>query len=318
MPNLVRICSIILAINLTIPLSADTEFQDNVPIGFAEGLLSGPDFGQPTFYSDIVDSFPKFDIPEQFELLGSADLVYVTRVMLRSSLNLEEARALLADKLRTTGFNIAPTINDIPESAGFISLDLPVLPLTFCHDNFGSVSARFREASLASIIVLEHSLAGASPDRNCTDYIRQRSEEVAFIASRRSSGLRGYQPRMVMPQPPADNKMSYGTGTRYSGSDDYSISTTVLATDWSISETYKHFSDQISAQNWKQRSESIRRTTSVGEWLSPPDADLTLLGTFTVQKIDDSRYKLEFRMDRILYIPNLDTGPVGPFRIPDQ
>lgn len=316
MPYLARICFIILTINLAIPLIADSEFQGNVPLGFAEGLLSGPDFGQPTFYSDIVDSFPNFEIPEQFELLGSADLVYVTRVILRSNLNLKDARQSLAHYLRSTEFNIVPQSKVITESIGFISLDLPILPLTFCNDKFGSVLARFRESNSGSIVTLDHSLAGASSGLTCTEYIKQSLEEVAFVESHRSSGLRNYQPRMVLPQPPSDKKMSYGAGIRGTGADDFYESTTVLVTVWSLAETYKHFADQISTQGWELRSENTVGATSVGEWLNPPDADLSLIGTFTVQKTGESRFKLVFRMDRNLYIPNLNNGPSSPFRIP--
>lgn len=312
MLNLTRICFVALTIVLTIPVSADTEFKDYIPSVFAEGLFGGADFGQPTFYSDIVDSFPKFDIPEQFDLLGSVDLVYGTRVILRANMNTDEARQVLINELLTTKVKIIPTTNDTPESVGFIPMDWPVLPITFCHDDFGSVLARFRKTDSYSIITLDHSLAGPSNRLNCTDYVKQRLEEVAQFEARRNQGLKGYQPRLVFPQPSSEKKMSRGTSTSSSGSDDYYESATVLVTEWRIAETYKHFADQIGAQGWELKFENTVGAKTVGEWINSPDADLSLFGTFTVQKTGESRYHLVFRMDRNLYIKN--NRPGSPIR----
>ncbi len=306
----------VFAIIPAVSLSADSEFQENVPVEFAEGLLIGPDFGQPTFYSDIVDSFPKIELPEQFELLGSADLVYVTRVILRSALNPAEARRALADSLPGSGLNVVPSNGDIRDSVGFVSLDAPIYPINFCHDSFGNVLARFRGSNSGSLIALDHSLAGEFTGLNCVEHIEKRTEEVARLEAHRNSGLKSYQPRLLLPQPRSDQTMSYGTGIRSSGSDDFHESTTVLVTDWSLAQAYDHFADQINAQGWDSRTENTIGSTIVGEWLNSEDEDLSLIGTLTVQRTGDSRYKLVFRLDRNLYIPNIDTLNNSPFRIP--
>ena len=306
----------IFAIVPTVSISADSEFKESVPLEFAQGLLSGPDFGQPTFYSDIADSFPEIDFPQQFELLGSADLVYVTRVILESKLSPAESRQALVDRLTESNLHIVPSSSDVRESVGFSSLDKPVYPVDLCHDNFGNISANFRGSITGSLIVLEHSVAGNSSGSSCTEYVSQRQEELAIVEAHQRFGLKKYQPRMLLPQPSVDQKVSYRSGTRSSGSDDFHEATTVLATDWTLAETYKHIADQINSQGWNVRKENTLGSTTVGEWVNPADEAISLIGTLTVQKTGDSRYKLTFRIDRNLYIPNINNRNNAPFRIP--
>ena len=313
MPSFTQVNLTVLLMVLAIPLSADTEFQDSIPLEFAEGLLNGPDFGKPTFYSDVIDSFPEFDFPEQFDLLGSVDLVYATRVILRSTLKAGEARKTLSDKLLATDFTVIPTNSDIPQAVGFISLEEITYPLEFCHDDFGSVTTRFRKTDSYTIVTLDHSVAGPSLKLICSDYIELRLMQVVETEARRNQGLKGYFPRMVFPQQPTKREVSQMTGFRSSGSEDYQEITTMIATEWSIPEIYKHFADQINAQGWELRIENSVGSKTVGEWASSPNADLSLSGTFTVQEMSESKYNLLFRLERNLYIRN--TGPGTPTRL---
>lgn len=52
------------------PISADTEFEDSIPIDLARSLLRG--VGSPMdvkIYSDIPDYFPAFDVPDAADRL---------------------------------------------------------------------------------------------------------------------------------------------------------------------------------------------------------------------------------------------------------
>lgn len=313
MPKYMQVNLTVLLFLQAIPLVADTEFQGSIPLEFAEGLLNGPYIGKPTFYSDVIDSFPEFDFPEQFDLLGSADLVYTTRVILRSTLTTEEARKTLSDQLLATDFTVIAAPSGIPQSVGFILSEEIAYPLEFCHDDLGSVSASFRRADFYTIIMLDHSVAGPSSKLICSHYIEERLLQVAEMISRRNQGLRSYFPRMISPQQPTKRKAFEMTGSRSSGSEDYYETTTMIATEWSIPEIYKHFADQINTQGWELISENSAGSKKVGEWASSPDIDLSLSGTFTVQEMSESKYNLLFRLERNLYIQN--TGPGSPTRL---
>lgn len=316
MSKFTNIFPVFTAIVLAFPSSADTEFAEGIPAEFAEGLVTGPDFGQPTFYSDIVHSFPLIEFPEQFDLLGSVDLIYGTRVIFRSDLSTAEARQILANQLSMSQYAIVPSLSDSAESVGFVQWEVAALPLEFCQDNFGSLAARFRKSATNSIITVDHSSASPSNKTVCSDYIEQKLVQKAEIETRRNVGLRSYQPRMALPQPSSENTMFYGRGVSHSSGDNYFEAVTMLVTEWSIEEIYNHFADQISAQGWELRSKNKVDLRMVGEWTNEPDADFSLLGTFSIHKMSKSEHRLVFRMDRNLYIQN--TGPQTPIFIPNN
>lgn len=316
MPQLNQVCTAVLVALFSAPAPANTEYKDSVPIGFAEGLLIGPDFGKPTFYSDIVDGFPLLDFPKQFDLLGSADLVFVTRAIFQSSLGVADSRQALADQLGSSNFALVPGLRDPSESLGFVPLEATVLPLEFCHDDFGSLAARFRGSGVGSIVTVDHSLTSPSNSALCSDYIEQRLERVSALEARESNDLKSYQPRMVLPQPLSGGRMSYGQGVSHSSGGSHAESTTMLVTDWSMEHIFKHFADQISAQGWVLRTQSVTSERASGEWENAPEAPLSLTGIFSIQKVSESEHRLMFRMDRNLYIQN--SGPGAPILIPNN
>jgi len=298
MPYFMKTSSLIIAGLVMVSASADTEILDSISIRFAEGLLFGPDFGQATFYSDIVDSFPDVDLPEQYELMGSVDLVYSTQVILRADMKARDAEQVLVDKLLTTDFAIIPKMGAGLESRGFVALEQLVRPVAFCRDDIGSVLARFRETDADSIITLSHSVTGPSGSLSCNEYIEKQRIEATQHAERLNTGLRVYEPRLVMPQPPRERGMSFGSGSRFSGGNGYFESSSSLVTDWPIAQVYQYFANQISGQGWEFETENTLDEKIVGEWTFEPDTELSLIGTFTVQEMTGSKYSVVFRLDQ--------------------
>ncbi|MES2624742.1 MAG: hypothetical protein V4628_05660, partial [Pseudomonadota bacterium] len=99
---------------------ADTEFVDSVPLDVVKQFIGSPMRTESALYSDIMDAFPPFAVPANFDVLASADQGFVQRVILSTTLDEEAARAALTNAFVAEGWVEVPIYGMPMRQTGFV------------------------------------------------------------------------------------------------------------------------------------------------------------------------------------------------------
>ncbi len=287
--------SLVIGLYLSAPLAlADTEFGDAVPVEFVRALLGVTPYGDPRIYSDILDDFPEFTIPDGFEVLGSADQGYSLTVVLATDLDEAGARAAIASSFADLGYTEFNPPGSFDPGTGFIapSQPLPVPRDRYCHDQEGFITISFSSGDNQNTLSVRNSAHG-NP-QTCA----QQLQEQTFAMSRssfRGGGLREHLPRMELPQIQRRGLNPFsGMGSSSNGS---GVETRAsINIDWEIEEVYEHFKSQIEEQGWELDAENVGSSSATGTWTRSPDPDMDLIGTLSVIMSNEEQFDLTFNL----------------------
>lgn len=275
---------------LAVPAVAETEIEDSLPIDLAR-LFVGSAFGEARFYSDILDDFPDFTVPEDFEVRGSLDQGYSQRVVLRTSLQQEAAEEAITAAFAENGWRPL----DLPEAGpgpqvGFVSDQMPTRPLQLCHDALGTIGVSLSAAGEGRLVSLSRSIVQPVP-QTCEEQEARRG----FF--RPGAGLAEYMPRLVMPEQEDGRDRPFMGGGGGGSSNDWE-SRASIAIDWSADRLFHHFSSQVIEQDWTLDAESIGGLLSTGTWTKSPEDGVELIGILSVLELTDDNYEMRFRVLR--------------------
>ncbi len=295
-----NLASSLVAIALTAsPLiaTADTEFEDLVPLELVQALLGryGPD-GPVPVYSDIADSFPDFDLPAGFEVMGSTERANSITVILTSELSPDEITTRLGGVFTAEDFSEFNVDFPEPEQNGFISPNQVIRypSARYCHDSLGFVSFRTEEVNDRQLITLSSNMA--NDPRRCAAQLEEQQQHMSMRGMSMGQNLRSYIPRMEMPeteQRQYSPLFGIGGGSR---SNSEAESNANLSIDWPIDEVYAHFKAQIEEQGWQLDSENIGNATVNASWTRAPEPGMNLIGSLSILASGDDLYELKFHL----------------------
>ncbi|PCJ26902.1 MAG: hypothetical protein COA96_04540 [SAR86 cluster bacterium] len=287
----------ILAISFSaFQLFAATEFEGSIPVELAQALLTNPTTIETRIYIDILDEFPKFQIPNGFEVLGSVDQGYSQRVVLTTKQAEDEAILLIVSAFEDVDF----VQFDVPfpgaRENGFLSPQPRAVHHQLCHDSLGNLSVSYIEVNNINLISLSASVYRNHNQGNCAQQAEQIQMSMVMMGNR-NIGIREYIPRMEAPDDAALPPFAaFISGSGFSSSNNEAETEANLNIEWGINEVYAHFEDQINAQGWEIDSQNIGSTSAIGTWTRSPEPNLSLVGMLTVLKIAESSYKLTFKL----------------------
>lgn len=288
---------------LSAALPAATEFDDSVPLDLVKIFLGNPGFGEPNLYVDILDGFPPFAVPAGFEVLGSADLVFSQRVVLRTALDEAEARAALQAAFVTAGWQEMDVSGFVmQQQTGFISPVPPNFPrqqFQLCHNQYGNLQVGIGTGSAGRLVNLTR---GVQPQGNfnqptCEEQMQMMQGTFQGRIGRQQ-GVAQYVPRLELPSQAANAVPRaygfFGGGGGGSGNDYETRGS--LQSDRSINEIHAHFADQIAAQDWVQDTQAVGEVLAIGSWTRTVEGDQELIGVLSVIETGADFYDLRFRV----------------------
>ncbi|GJM13281.1 MAG: hypothetical protein DHS20C12_16840 [Pseudohongiella sp.] len=287
-----------LAVSLVagLPSLADTEFEDSIPIDVAEVLFDSTLTGQIEIFSDLIDDFPPFTMPDDFSVIGSVVQSGSSRVVLSTNLPHDQALQQLQDSFEQEGWLEFPNFRPPVRDSGFVA-PVPVImhiPNSFCHDDFGRVSISSSERGAISHFALARHNSFGNPQGSCVSQISMQEMQMAQMGLRR--GIHQYMPRMEVPETEniRPSGAFIGGGSSSSGN---SVETEInLSSDLDIEELYEHFADQIVEQDWQVDSEVVGGRSATGIWTKSPSAEMELVGMLSVLEVAEGEYELQFRL----------------------
>lgn len=272
---------------------ADTEFADSIPVETARALLASP-FGAVTFYTDIVDEFPEFEIPDEFSVLGSVDNVMSLRAVFETRLDEQAATGLAISALLDEGWQRLPApVSPIPR-VGFVSASDIYRDVTrLCHDGHGNISVYYTGGEDANLVRLELSGRSFGRQRTCEIQISESNQSMTMMQARLGQGIRQYMPRLEIPAQQRRPGWVPFVGGGSSSSNSSAEAETTIATDLSMDELFQHFAAQMTAQGWVLDTRNTGSVTATGNWTRSPATDLDLISTLTIIASGDSAYDLK-------------------------
>jgi hypothetical protein len=284
---------------------ADTEFEEFIPIEVAKMLFEIGPGAEVKIYSDIMDDFPEFNLPDGFSVMGSINELNMLRVVLETKLSGKDATDVIVETFMGNTWEILPSRFNNRIQSGFIMSD-PINDTTIqlCHDQFGRLMLNYSERDVGNFIILSNYSLG---DNYVT--CQQYSTQLSFSLNRRSSQLAfsKYMPRMVIPAgsitPP---HLAAGLGSGYSGSNRGIETNFSLEIEMTVAELFDHFAEQIVSQGWELDSENKGSVSANGTWTQNPEPNMNLIGILTVLNTGDDNYQLKFKL-----IPGGGSGRFG-------
>ena len=278
-----------------LPSFSATEFEGFIPLEVAEVLFDLANNGQFAVYSDIMDDFPPFQVPDGFSIVGSVYHSGRLRVGLETQASADDAIEAISSAFTSAGWQSMPSPLLLTPQTGFISSTVLVSrTIQICHDELGHVSIRFSERDSGNFVVLDE-YSGLSRNQGTCAYQLARQTRMSTIMST-GVGIRQYMPRMEVPVAPGRRPALGWVGGGSSTSDTQAETETNLEIDWSLAEVYKHFADQIIGQEWELDTETIGNVSANGNWTRSPTQGMNLIGTLTVLEFSDSNFQLKFRI----------------------
>lgn len=274
---------------MNLPTLADTQFEDSIPIELAKALLGGRGI-EVQFYQDIPGHFPAVALPQGMELLGSVDRGHGQQIILRTEGSGTEQRAAIMASLEQDNYLTLTRSPVNPAQTGFVATHIiPAgMPVQLCHDTRGMANIRLHPRTDHTIVDLTMSPGNGI---SCSQMATQMAGPLPF---QRGGGLalHNLMPRLELPfsatpppaQPPFMNISSSNTGA------DSRIEFEIA---WSLEDIYRHFAEQIDAQEWQLDVESIGNRAAQGLWLLEVD-DQQLLGTLRLVSQGEESYLATF------------------------
>lgn len=284
----------------SMPLSADTEFGDEVPREVVEQFIGNMFGGEPKLYSDIFSGFPPFTLPAGFEIVASADQGTQQNVILRTTLDDAEASAAIAAALVAEGWMEMPFPGSGAPRRGFVGAQPQLQPVSLCSDELGRMSVRVRDGGDGRYVNLARTTMAAfgGSRRSCADeadMMARGPEARPFPGA--ADGVRQYMPALVMPVSDVVTRpRGFATVGRGGSSDDFEERGSVAIT-WSGEALMAHFAEQIVEQGWQPDTQVSSTRTAFGSWTKTVD-DNELLGTLTLVETSADNWDLKFRIVR--------------------
>lgn len=270
---------------LSIPVSAE-EPLDCLDANVAEALVLRLGGEWIRITRQWSPGFPRIALPAEFELIGSRTSAYLATVAFKSSLSMPESKARIQTILAGHGWKLLEIASPPPRVGVVFQVPLPVngqKDMTFCHDDLGRMTARFTEAGQHSTYVMLDAWTGdglnvcqAVPRGE----VMQEALEAHFVEL----------PQLTMPEDAS--AASGGGGSR---GPDFGESSARLESRLTAAELLAHFGDQLTKQQWRQRSQWINEKISGSTWLSK---DMSEAGVLTLIDRGGHRYIVGFQAAR--------------------
>ncbi|MDT8364685.1 MAG: hypothetical protein RQ714_08605 [Nitrosomonas sp.] len=285
---------------------AATEFEDTIPLDLAKIFLNLGNAPAVGIYSDIMEDFPRFDIPEDFSILGSLDQGVVQRVVLATSNTLEEANSLLLESLAMEGWRELPLPNRVaaPQPRGFVPAggqQPNAIPLDLCHDDFGNMTLTFNAGDDGNIVSLIHTNNRMYRGRyTCAQQEQQRSQSFGMRGNM-TGRVSEHIPTLKIPEesggpgPGAGTpRMAFVSSAVNSLNDVETRSD--LTIDWAIGTLYDFFAEQLEEQGWLQDSAWTGSITAGGNWTKSPEEDLNLIAILGIVETAEDAFEMKLRV----------------------
>jgi hypothetical protein len=284
------------------PALAETEFGDSVPREVVNQFISDQiGGGAGKLYSDILDAFPPFTVPDAFTVLASADQGYVRRVVLKTSLDAEAAKAAVVEAFIAEDWQQMPVFGGAAPQTGFVSATpSQTQPTSLCKDGLGNVSINVTGDAAPRYLSVSHSSFGAmrgGQQMTCAEQIQMYSQGPGGLRGRQGPQLGEYMPRLVMPEANTPAPQRSVLGMSSGGSSNDWETDAMLASDQSIDELLEHFTSQVDAQGWAGDSEVAGANVATASWTKTID-DMELLGLLTILELADDNWEMKFRIVR--------------------
>lgn len=286
----------------SMPLSADTEFGDEVPREVVEEFIGNMFGGEPKLYSDIFSGFPPFTLPAGFEIVASADQGMQQNVILSTTLDDAEAAAAIAAALVAEGWMEMPIPGSGEPRTGFVSAPPQLQPVSLCSDALGRMSVRVRDGGDARYVNLARTTMAAfgGSRRSCAD-------EAGMMArgpggrpfGDAADGVSQYMPTLVLPVSDVATRPRsiIASGGRGGSSEDFEVHSVPVAITWSSEALMAHFAEQIVQQGWQPDTQVSGKQSAFGSWTKSVDGN-ALLGTLTLVETSADNWDLKFRIVR--------------------
>lgn len=282
---------------------ADTEFEDSIPLDLAKILLN---FGNATdvgIYSDILENFPEFALPDGFEVLGSLDQGLMRRVVLQTNMEAEQAQNLLLATLVNEGWQELQR----PDTAaiqprGFVPAGRTSperIPPNVCHDEHGIMTVNAVAAVNGSIVsLLQNNNSLMQETLNCALHNQQTARSFG-MQRYMIGGVREHMPTLQMPEPtsnPTAPRMAFLSGSGSSGSSNDVETRSHVSSDESIDSLYAFFAEQLVEQGWTEETPWTGSITAGGSWTKSPGEDLDLTAILSIVETTEDNYELKLRL----------------------
>lgn len=288
-------------------IMAATEFEDNVPVELAKIFLNpgnAPDVG---LYTDIMDGFPPFDLPDGFTVLGSLDQGRVQRVVLSTGMEREAAGSTLFDALAAEGWLELPQPQELAQPRGFVpsgGAQPNGIALNLCHDEHGNLTLSVldgEDGNIVSVMRVNNRLFGGM-QMNCEQQVQQMTQGFN-PRGMMMGGVSEHMPTLRMPeresrgQVPAISRVVDGFFSSGGGGSSNDFETRGnLGIDWEITRIYDFFAEQMVEQGWEEDSAWAGDITAGGNWTRSPGDDLNLIAILSIVETAEEVFELKLRL----------------------
>lgn len=282
-------------------LVADTEFGDSVPREVVNQLL-GDQFrgGTAYVYSDILDAFPDFEVPDGFAVLASTNQAYFQRVILKTSVDADAAKSVIAAAFIAEGWQELPVYGSGAPQTGFVTAEPSPQPTQLCNDAIGRMSINVTTGAAPRYVSLNYNTNGPtvnSRQQTCAEQIEMTAQGPMAMRGRMGPELSQYMPRLLMPESntpgiPSPRAFFGGGGS----SNDWETEGSLIS-DLSIDEVFEHFTAQVNEQGWTPDSEVTGATVATASWTKTVD-DMDLVGLLAIIATAENNWEMKFRILR--------------------
>lgn len=280
---------------------ADTPFVDSIPLDVAEALFGFGIDDNFAVYSDIIDDFPEFDMPSEFEVVGSVLQNRQMRVVLATQLDEAEAVDAIASSYLDDGWINMPQFNPPRVEKGFVSAansNLRPRYQMICHDDHGQLNMSYRQRPSENYLVMSLGI-GFGFNRSwqsCQEIIAQQEISLARMSGR-SMGMQQYMPRLELPEGTTQGGYQpFFIGGGGGGNNSYETDATVEI-EMNLEEVFRHFAEQIIEQEWSSDSESVGTATATGTWTKTVENDTNIVGRLNIVRSDENVYDLSMQVE---------------------
>ena len=246
-----------------------------------------------------MDEFPEFELPGQFEILGSSERAEaMLTVALVTPLNEEVARAALNESFTDEGWIEMPDFGMPGPEYGFVSENQPTRPSyrQLCHDDFGQLNISYSDRGGRNIATLSIGNAFGGDYRSCAERIQQQEMSMARF-SQRGMGISQYMPQLLVPEEARQGRMPFMRATGLSSSGNSAETDTNFTIQWELEEVYEHFAEQIVELGWTLDAESLGSVTATGSWTRQSENGTNLVLRLDVVGSDEDRYDLTLSVE---------------------
>lgn len=277
---------------------ADNEFEESIPLDVAAALFDYGETGNFAVYSDIMDDFPVFQIPDGFTVLGSAFFINQMRVALSTELGVEEAAQSIEDSFTSDDWGVMPNFDPGLNRTGFVSANqVESRRRSICHDEFGQLTIATRTHSAGNQVILS-GVAGMRRNwGTCAQLRAQMEEQLSMMQNRGSLGIQQYMPRLLIPEDSNSGlRPAYLLGGM-SSSGNKTETDIELEIAWDLEEIYSHFAKQMADLEWVLDAESVGSVSASGTWTQNPEAGMSIMGTLNVASLGEDRFQLKLTVE---------------------